>query len=351
MNNHNNNRIAIATAAVALAAFCGTARADLVEKTATAYPGGGTSWALDPNGHSPFYSSGNLATSGNFTARGPAGPSTGATATVLAETVTIANGAGTLGLGSPLVANTNYVLTGISMLISGYDSTHALSLHIFDVTSTLTGGVTASGASYNFAANGDLLGAGNGLSWTNATLSGAEQQVYLGLQNGPTTYGDQVVFASNHTYTVEVWIPTTASGAFNWFKSSSTPQDIGGEAMAGTDASLSVARITGSAAGFYGSSQHGFAVALYGSPTSAAPSVNNNTNAVPVANYYIDRQQRHRRDQLRPFAIRHAEWQQSGLLWFSRNSGRHDQLGACEHSDQYQYRPQSHCHQRCFDQN
>lgn len=276
-------------AGMAFITLCGTARADLSVKTATAYPGGGTSWALDPNGHSPFYSSGDLATSGNFSARGPAGPSGSATVTVLAETITITNGAGVLGLGSPLVVNTNYVLTGISMLISGYDSTHPLSLHIFDVTSNLTGGgVIASSAGYNFTANGDLLGGGSGLSWTNATLSGAEQQVYFGLQNGPTTYGDQVVLASNHTYAVEVWIPTIASGAFNWWKSSSTPQDLGGEAMAGTDASLSVARITGSAAGFYGSSQHGFALALYGSPTSAAPSVNNNTNAVPMTNYVVD---------------------------------------------------------------
>jgi hypothetical protein len=276
-------------AAMAFVALCGTARADLSVKTATAYPGGGTSWALNPNGQTPFYSSGDLATSGNFSARGPAGPSGSATVTVLAETITITNGAGVLGLGSPLVVNTNYVLTGISMLISGYDSTHPLSLHIFDVTSNLTGGgVIASSAGYNFTANGDLLGGGNGLSWTNATLSGAEQQVYFGLQNGPTTYGDQVVLASNHTYAVEVWIPTIASGAFNWWKSSSTPQDLGGEAMAGTDASLSVARITGSAGGFYGSSQHGFALALYGSPTSAAPSVNNNTNAVPMTNYVVD---------------------------------------------------------------
>ena len=275
-------------AVMAFVTLCGTARADLVGQTAIAYPGGGTSWALDPNGNSPFYSSGNLSTSGNFTARGPATPSGSATATVLSETITITNGAGTLGLGSPLVANTNYILTGISMLISGYDSTHALSLHIFDVTSNLTGGVIASGASYNFTQNGDLLGAGNGLSWTNASLSGAEQQVYFGLQNGPNTYGDQVVLASNHTYAVEVWIPTVASSAFNWFKSSAAPQDIGGEGMGGTDASLSVARITGSALGFYGSSQHSFAIALYGAPTNGAPSVNISTNNVPLTTYVVD---------------------------------------------------------------
>ena len=122
-------------AGIAFITLCGTARADLAVQTPTAYPSGGTSWATDPGGHSPFYSSANISVSGNFSGQSEQGAVAGAPASVLAETITITNLAGIPILG----VNTNYVLTGISMLISGYDGSHAYSLHIFDVTTNLTG--------------------------------------------------------------------------------------------------------------------------------------------------------------------------------------------------------------------
>jgi len=271
-------------AGMAFVALCGTARADLAVQTPTAYPSGGTSWATDPGGHNPFYSSANISVSGNFSGQSEQSPTAGAPASVLAETITITNLAGI----PANVANTNYVLTGISMLISGYDGSHAYSLHIFDVTTNLTGGVTASGASYNFTLNGDLLGGGtgSGVGFTNQYLSGAEQQDYLGLQNGPINL-DQIVLAGGHTYAVEVWFPA-GSSAFYAQKTSSGLQtvDAGGELMASPDSRLTQSRITGSASGFYGSSQHTWAIALYGYPTNAPPSVN--TNVVSVTNYVID---------------------------------------------------------------
>ena len=210
---------------IAFILLCATANADLVNKTATAYSTGG-SWATDPGGNTPFYSTANLAVFGNFSQHGQPAPATGAPGSLLAETITISNNCGNIGLSSSLISGTNYVLTGISLLVSGNDATYPVSVHIFDVTTNLTGGLLSSTATYNFTANGDLLGGGSGLSWTNNQLSGAEQQVYLGLQNGPLTQ-DQIVLASNHTYAVEIWVPSSGA-TFYWWKSSAAPQDTGG---------------------------------------------------------------------------------------------------------------------------
>jgi hypothetical protein len=269
--------------AVLALVLCQTARADLAAQIPTAYPGGGTSWATDPGGNSPFYSSANVGVSGNFSGQSQQTPASGAPASVLAETITITNTAGI----TTVVANTNYVLTGISLLFSGFDNSHTYSLHVFDVTTNLTGGVIASGASYNFAANGDLLGGGNGngVGFTNQYLSGAEQQDYFGLKNGPISQ-DRIVLGAGHTYAIEVWVPSGSSSFFAQ-KCSAVPQDAGGELMASTDSRLTHSRITGSASGFYGSSEHTWAIALYGYPTNAAPTLNSNgTNA--ITNLVID---------------------------------------------------------------
>jgi hypothetical protein len=274
-------------ATIAFILLCATAKADLVNITATAYSANG-SWATDPGGNNPFYSTANLAVFSNFSNHGAPAPAAGASASLLAETITITNGAGNIGLASSLTPNTNYVLTGISVMISGYDSTHPVSLHIFDVTTNLTGGLLSSTATYNFTANGDLLGGGSGLLWTNAQLSGAEQQVYLGLQKGPLSQ-DQIVLASNHIYAVEIWVPTSDT-SFYWFKSSAAPQDIGGWFMAGNNTSLTVPRLAANSStfGFTGSSDHTWAIALYGYPTNAAATVNNTTNAAGGLTFIID---------------------------------------------------------------
>jgi hypothetical protein len=268
----------------ALAACSQTARADLAAPAATAYSTGGA-WVNDGSGNRPFYSSGDLSTFGNFSSHTPPTAGVASSASLLAETVTITNGAGTNGLSASLLANTNYVLTGISFLVSGY-STTPYTIHIFDVTTNVSGGVTGSGAYYTMT-SGDLLGGGAGLSWTNNSLSGAEQQVYLALTAGPNT-DDQIVLSSNHIYSVEIWVPSTVTSTLNWFKSSATPQDIGGQGMGATNTLASISRQSGAALGFYGSSQHSWALALYGSPTSAAATVNNSTNTAGTINYFID---------------------------------------------------------------
>ena len=272
---------------IAFILLCATANADLVNKTATAYSSNG-SWATDPGGNNPFYSTANLAVFGNFSQHGQPAPATGAPGSLLAETITISNNCGNIGLSSSLISGTNYVLTGISLLVSGNDATYPVSVHIFDVTTNLTGGLLSSTATYNFTANGDLLGGGRGLSWTNNQLSGAEQQVYLGLQNGPLTQ-DQIVLASNHTYAVEIWVPSSGA-TFYWWKSSAAPQDTGGWFMAGNNTSLAVPRLAANSStfGFTGSSDHTWAIALYGYPTNAAPTVNSTTNAIGGLTFVID---------------------------------------------------------------
>ncbi len=274
-------------AGMASITLCGTARADLAAQIPTAYPSGGTTWATDPGGHSPFYSSANISVSGNFSGVSQQAVAVGAPASVLAETITVTNFAGTNGI-STVVANTNYVLTGISLLFSGADALHAYTLHIFDVTTNLSSNngtwLTGSGATYGFTANGDLLGGGSGLSFTNQYLSGAEQQDYFGLQNGPASQ-DQIVLGQGHTYAIEVWFPSGSSSFFAQ-KCSAAPQDAGGELMASPDSRYTHTRITGSSSGFYGSSQHTWAIALYGYSTNVALTMN--TNLVASTNYIID---------------------------------------------------------------
>jgi hypothetical protein len=270
-------------AAIAFVALCGTAQADISAPVSSATVG---SWNAAPDGSSPFYSSDDLT---GLSGDGQPAANAGATATVLSETITLTNGAGANLIGHILVGNTNYTLTGIAMIVSGFSAT-PVSVHIFDVTTNLTSNngtvLNGSGASYNFTADDDLLGGGNGLGWTNNQMSGAEQQVFLGFQNGPTTQ-DQIVLGSNHTYAVEIWTPTTASGAFNWFKNATA--DVGGQAMGSKDASFGVARLTIASLGQVGGAPRTFGLALYGYPTNAAPTANNNTSTNGVVNLIVDR--------------------------------------------------------------
>ncbi len=269
-------------ATMAFVALYETAQADVSAPISSATVG---SWNIAPDGSSPFYSSCSLA---GLSSDGQPAANAGAIATVLSETITLTNGAGTNLIGQILVGNTNYTLTGIAMIVSGFGAT-PISVHIFDVTTNLTSNngtvLNGSGATYNFIANDDLLGGGNGLGWTNNQMSGAEQQIFLGFQNGPATQ-DRIVLGSNHTYAVEIWTPATASGSFNWFKNSTA--DAGGQAMGGKDASFGVARLTIASLGQVGGAPRTFGLALYGYATNAAPTVNNNGSTNGVVNLTVD---------------------------------------------------------------
>ena len=285
---------AVPALAILATAWCSTARADI----STVVTSTTIAWPSEPN--PPFYSAtplSGLSSQGVPTAAG------GATADSLSETFTIATGDGT-GAGTGPTTGNNYVLTGVGMVIGGYNTSVPCTLHLYDVTTNLTSNngndFNGSGANYNLYNTGsspqqigDLLGEGQGLQFINAAHSGAEQVIYLGLQNGPSTYGDEVVLASGHTYAVEVSVPTAAApggaGSFNWYRNSTA--DLGGEAMGSTSAPTPAqTRLTITSLGLAGGAPRSFALALYGSVAdpSLATSANGSTNIVLTTNIWID---------------------------------------------------------------
>jgi hypothetical protein len=290
MKNTSTNRACLALAVLAAVACCSTARADIGSVvTSTTL----TAW---PAESSPiFYKS--ISLSASLSSDGPPAIAAGSTAASLSETFTIATGAGIAdGAPGPVTGN-NYILTGVGMMVSGYSTSVPNTLHIYDVTTNLTSNngsdLNGSGASYNLystggaAPIGDLLGEDQGLGFINAADSGAEHVLYLGLQNGPSTYGDEVVLQSGHTYALEVSVPT--GGGFDWFKGSTA--DTGGQAMGSTSApNPAQSRLTITALGQAGGAPRTFAIALYGSvaPANLAPSVNGSTNIVVTTNVWID---------------------------------------------------------------
>lgn len=223
----------------------------------------------DPvGGNAPFYTTSLSGLTGQGFPGGSSDPYI-----VLSETFTITNGAGGL---TGVTGQSNYMLNAISIIASGGNG--PVQVHMYDVTTNLTsnnGSVyNGSGATYNFTANGDLFGGGSGLTFTN-NLSG-EQQEFLVLANGPRSQ-DQIILGTNHTYALELWVPSSESGNLIWFRSSNG--DPGGQAMGSTAGSLAVPRITITSLGLAGGAPRTFCVALYGSATTASLSVNTNLNS------------------------------------------------------------------------
>ncbi len=280
MKNHVKTWAAGILFTLAAASFCGTARADLQVYTNDT---GIVSWDT-VNGSSPFYTS--IASANLSLVTQPQGqPSvaSGTTAyTVLSEIVTITNGGFVANPGK------NYVLKGIGLL--GTTGNTNLSLHIFDVTANLTSGsgtiFNGSGATYNFTANGDLVGAGVGLSFFNPVA--ATRQTIFTLSTGPNTQ-DQIVLGSNHTYAVEIWTPAGGAG-LTWMRlPADSPLDVGGQGMGSHDADFGTARLTITSLGLAGGAPRTLALALYGTQTTAAPTVNTVVNSGSVSNHFVDR--------------------------------------------------------------
>ncbi|HTR43705.1 MAG TPA: hypothetical protein VMH87_19000 [Pseudomonadales bacterium] len=263
----------IVIAALALAT-CQFARADILTVTNDVNV---TTWD-NVGGNAPFYST---SLSGP-TAQGFIAPASGASYTVLSEYFTITNnGAGGM---SAVSASSNYMLNAISFIAAG--GSGPVQVHLFDITTNLTassGTIYTGQAKYNFSANGDLLGANGGLTFSN-NLPGSRQQVIV-LQNGPNTQ-DQVILSTNHTYALEFWLTKAQPGIMQW--SRTLTADPGGQGMGVTDASLTQSRITLNAIGAAGGTPRVFMMALYGTPTMATPSSNSNTNIGPIAFYTYD---------------------------------------------------------------
>jgi hypothetical protein len=273
MKNHLKTWASGLLLTLAVATFCWTARAGITVYTNDT---GITAW--DPvGGGAPFYtavSSANLSLL--TTGQGMPSPSAGSSYTVLSETFTITNGAGSLA-----VANMNYVLTSVGVLAT-FGSTN-LSLHIFDVTANLTSSgsnpLQDGSATYNFTANGDLLGSGNGLTFTDPIPG--ERQVIFNLSTP-----DSIVLGAGHSYAIEIWSPASVN-AVTWNRGGATPLDPGGQGMGSQDASFTVSRTTISTLGL-GGNPRTFGLALYGTTTSAPMTVNTYVPAPPVSNYIVD---------------------------------------------------------------
>jgi len=107
----------------------------------------------------------------------------------------------------------------------------------------------------------------------------------LVLGNGPNTQ-DQVVLSTNHTYALEFWVPKTGTGNMLWTRNSVA--DPGGQGMGSTDQRLTASRITLNALGDAGGTPRTFMTALFGSPTTAAASVNTSTNGGALTFYTVD---------------------------------------------------------------
>jgi hypothetical protein len=282
MKNHLKTWASGVLLTLGMATFCWTARADLQVYTNDT---GLITWDL-VGGSAPFYtavSSANLSAANS--SQGQPGSASGSTPyTVLSETFTITNGAGSL-----VVGNTNYLLTSIGVMAS-FGTTN-FSMHIFDVTTNLTSNngtpLQGSGATYNFTANGDLLGGGIGLTFSNPVS--ATRQTIFNLTTGPGTQ-DQIVLGARHSYAFEFWSPVAAgSAALTWNRTpGASPSDPGGEAMGGKDSSTSLPRLTITSLGSASGAPRTFTLALYGTVTSQAPTVNTNIITAPTTNYIVD---------------------------------------------------------------
>ena len=254
--------IARILAALAAAALVGTARADLTQIANSANV---ATWNTE-NGASPFYTTSLSGLSG----QGTVTVSNSATTTVLSETFTITNGAGGL---TATTGATNYVLTGVGLILGG-EAASANYLSLFDVTTNLTSNngtvLQGSGAMYTDT-TGNLLGNGAGLNISDPL--GSSEQVSLFFNRG-TNSQDWVVLQTNHTYALEIAVPSTG-GSITWSRSSNA--DPGGQAMGrhnGAYTGPNTTNLTLASLGAAGGAPRTFAVALYGFATAAPGTVN-----------------------------------------------------------------------------
>jgi hypothetical protein len=169
--------------------------------------------------------------------------------------------------------NSSFTLSALAFLATGGSNGNVVSMHLFDVTSTLANGPPNSSAgNTTYSVNGltDMFGSGAGLSfnWNPGAVAAGHAWLISIVFNSP----DNVPILLNHTYALEFWL-SQASGtnAFVWNRVGATPTDPGGQMMASGDASPVVSRVTISAAGLAGSAPRTAALALYGNPIVPEP--------------------------------------------------------------------------------
>ena len=281
MKTHLKNWHAGILATLAVAALCATAKADFVGGTYTTGTAAPTAWD-QIGGLSPFWTSVTNANPGEACRGGAIGqmppPANG-----------VVVGANYYPEGETIFAPAQrYNLTGMAVLVSGSAPGNNLQMHLFDVTSVIAsnnGGITnGSGTTYNSV--GDLLGNGNGLTFTNFGAPTGTNQELFALSNGTNGNDADIVIGDGHIYALELWAPQPAPSTLNWWRTGATVSDVdstGDGFMAGGEFAT---RVTIATAG-NGGSPRSYILALYGTNTTAPISFS--TNAAPgMTNYYVD---------------------------------------------------------------
>lgn len=231
--------MAVAGGVLAVAALCGTARADLSFGTSAT-----VSSYLAPAGAGALQYTSVAATSATV-AQGQPSLNSGAPGTVLSETFT---------------PSSSFTLGGISLLAAS-GSGNVLSLHLYDVT-----GVDKQGSSAFYFPGTDLFGGGSGLSFT--IPANGQLQYQFSLSNGGTS--DQIALTAGNTYALEVWTPAAlGSSGFVWYRGAAVATD--GQMMGSRDLTASVSRNTIAALGLAGGAPRTASLALYAATVVPEP--------------------------------------------------------------------------------
>ncbi|MGD0351149.1 MAG: hypothetical protein ABSB84_12670 [Verrucomicrobiota bacterium] len=320
MNKQAKTRIVGTLATLALTLVCGTVRADLVGGTFTNGTVNPTNWD-NVGGQPPFYTSFPTTNSLSATANVKQTPPTAAPQAqyvLLSETIT--------------PRTTNWVLTGLAILAVGASGGQP-SLHLFDITATVgstSGSYSNNAGAYYTLTNGDLLGGGEGLTYSQPGGGNTNQQIFI-FTNGPAST-DQIVLGKDRQYAVEFWAPVTNANELDWMRTAgTTPVDAnaGGQGMSGFDAGATAQRLTLAGNSQAGSAPRTYALALYGFMTNAPFTVNTNppvispgpqiTNGVCTVNWNDVHQ---RIDGFGASSAWRSQWTtQQADIFFSTNNG------------------------------
>src|SRR5664280_1846224 len=160
-----------------------------------------------------------------------------------------------------------YNLTAISLLLGGSAPATNLQLHLFDVTASIRSVDTSSitnGAGAFYTTGRDLLGNGNGLTFTNSGLPSKTNQCIFKLCNGPIANDGGIVIGNGHIYALEVWASSDAPNTLNWCRTSANVSDCGTTGQGFMAGSESANRVKITASGNASGAPRNFLMALYG---------------------------------------------------------------------------------------
>ncbi|HZL44384.1 MAG TPA: hypothetical protein VFD66_14030 [Verrucomicrobiae bacterium] len=268
-------------AALAVAGMCLTAKADLVGGSYTTGTTQPSAWD-QIGGQNPFWSS--------VTNANPSSAWGASQAANINNSDKIVPGAAYYVLGETMfLPSQRYTLTGISVLWGGVAPASINQIHLFDVTASMKSGdgtsiTNGGGAMYDIT--GDLLGNGNGITFTNNGQPTATNQLIFTLANGPIGNDASIVVGDGHVYALEFWTPSAAPLGVDWGRLGANVNDAGltGDSFMGGGEFTN--RVTIAAAG-NGGNPRNYILALFGTTTSNPITIS--SNAPPgLTNFLVD---------------------------------------------------------------